>query len=71
MYTSKSVKRKSADPISVEKRPPTSSAKPAATILPNTLHLAAHRLASALGVPFGVALAHAEAAGLGREVRHG
>ncbi|MEP9354852.1 hypothetical protein ABLE93_14785 [Xanthobacter sp. KR7-65] len=51
--------------------PPTSSAKPATSILPDTLHLAAHRLASALGVPFGVALAHAEAAGLGREARHG
>lgn len=32
--------------------PPTSSARPAPTSLPNTLHLAAHRLASALGVPF-------------------
>ncbi len=55
------------------KRPlPSSSAKPASSSLPNTLlHLAAHRLASALGVPFGVALAHAEAAGLGREARHG
>lgn len=50
--------------------PPTSSAKPTARPVPNTLHLAAHRLASALGVPFGVALAHAEAAGLGsREAR--
>lgn len=47
--------------------PPTSSTKPASSILPSTLHLAAHRLASHLGVPFGVALAHAEAAGLGRE----
>ena len=52
------------------KRPlPSSSAKPASSSLPNTLHLAAYRLASALGVPFGVALAHAEAAGLGREAR--
>ncbi|GLI25745.1 hypothetical protein GGQ86_004996 [Xanthobacter flavus] len=51
--------------------PPTSSVKPASSSLPNTLHLAAHRLASNLGVPFGVAMAHAEAAGLGREVRHG
>ena len=50
--------------------PPTSSSKPPASSLPNTLHLAAHRLASALGVPFGIALAHAEAAGLGsREAR--
>ncbi|MFG1381274.1 hypothetical protein [Xanthobacter versatilis] len=51
--------------------PPTSSAKPASSILPNTLHLAAHRLASALGVPFSVALVHAEAAGLGKEAAHG
>ncbi|MFG1306007.1 hypothetical protein V5F34_17950 [Xanthobacter autotrophicus] len=49
--------------------PPTSSAKPASSILPNSLHLAAHRLASALGVPFSVALVHAQAAGLGREVQ--
>ncbi len=49
--------------------PPTSSAKPASSILPNTLHLAAHRLASALGVPFSVTLVHAEAAGLGKEVQ--
>lgn len=48
--------------------PPTSSAKPSAIVLPSTLHLAAHRLASNLGVPFGVALAHAEAAGLGRAI---
>lgn len=46
-----------------------SSAKPASSSLPDTLHLAAHRLASNLGVPFSVALAHAEAAGLGREAR--
>lgn len=51
--------------------PPTSCAKPATSSLPNSLHLAAHRLASNLGVPFGVALAHAEAAGLGKEVAHG
>jgi len=51
--------------------PPTSSAKPASSALPSTLHLAAHRLGSALGVPFGVALAHAQAAGLGREAAHG
>lgn len=51
--------------------PPTSSAKPASSILPNTLHLAAHRLASTLGVPFSVALLHAEAAGLGKEAAHG
>ena len=51
--------------------PPTSSAKPASSILPNTLHFAAHRLASALGVPFSVALVHAEAAGLGKEAAHG
>ena len=48
--------------------PPTSSAKPAGAI-PSPLHLIAHRLASNLGVPFGVALAHAQAAGLGREVQ--
>lgn len=54
------------------KRPlPSSSAKPASLPLPTALERVAHRLASALGVPFGVALAHAEAAGLGREARHG
>lgn len=48
--------------------PPTTSLKPAGRIL-SPLHLAAHRLASNLGVPFTVALLHAEAAGLGKEVQ--
>lgn len=46
---------------------PSSSTKPTASALPNTVHLAAHRLASNLGVPLGVALAHVKAAGLGTE----
>lgn len=50
--------------------PPTSCAKPAGTVT-SPLHLIAHRLAANLGVPFGVALAHAQAAGLGKEVVHG
>lgn len=41
--------------------------EPSNRFTPPTLHMAAQRLASRCGVPFSVALAHAEAAGLGRE----
>jgi hypothetical protein len=35
-----------------------------------TLRLAAHRIARRCGVPIGVALVHAEAAGLGKEAAY-
>ncbi len=55
-------------------KPPTASLplfdwRPAPAPFFNPLHAAARRLSARCRVPFGVALAHAEAAGLGGEVK--